>query len=229
MCVTVLLVGVEDPEPRIPGVVFVRARPDEIGQAAETGAGILVLGDEALKDCNPRAVKRMLRRRRRIVILSPVRTGCCRILAWGSEGFHRAAPPGGLAQAVRDALAELNAGLVRPRLGPRDWCKVPPSPGSLAEQALLAVPDLRCLHSVQEWCEALDWPYPTLYRVCRAAFGVPPREVLFWYLDAVVRCTSDGSEEDLATLCGYSSASSLSHAYENRGLKIPAGRVRVEE
>jgi hypothetical protein len=110
-------------------MILMHRKPMEIQQALRTDPRIVVLGDPVLQGRKPRVVRRLLGSRRRVVILHPVRTDPGQILPWAREGFDRVTGPGGLTEAILQALAELNAGLVRPTLDPPDWCKVTPPPG----------------------------------------------------------------------------------------------------
>jgi len=223
MAIKVLLVGVQSPAPRVPEAAFVHSKAPEMDERLPRGCRIVVLGAQPLTGGAER-LTHLLKQRRAVILVCGDRASASRLPAWVRASLTGVVRREELEEAIRAACQELRAGTVRYPMATEDWCRTPPPPGSEAEQACLSVLGLNIPHSVTEWASRLGRSRSSLWRLCRKSLGAPPAAVLSWYLEAQLRLgrSRGHTEEELATMLGYSSQSCLAHALSCRGIRLPS-------
>ena len=199
-----------------------------VGEIAEASAAsrrgtVLVLGDEAIAAVDPMRLPQAARPPRCIVLAVPGRVQRRFVVEWVRGTPVRVVRPGEVGRALQHAVRVP----VRPEIPMCGWA--PPGTGDAEARRLLElVPGLAEL-TVACWAREAGMGARTLLVRCRTYFGLPAKQVLWLYKDAVVaRERRAGLKaEEVPASVGYANEANLRTAYRNRGIPYPrrsAGR-----
>ena len=215
--------------PHIPaplkGLDVRRISRDDLPALRVSGCSIVLLFDDALTLLRPDPVRAAVPPGAEVWLCpADVSTSC--LVDWFQAGFGEVLTLHQVASRLRRAAA----GRRRPRIPPSAW--LPPIVRAVAElePALRLVQQLERPHSVAEWARRLSWSRQRLWRVCMASLRRSPSQVLWLYVEAVVRQgrRRGCSEDTVAEWVGYADASALSHAFRRRGKQVPPRGCRLD-
>jgi hypothetical protein len=218
----VFLVEWEGEAPELPGVLVRRRSAGEVGVSlarADRNA-VLLLGDAALASLDPRTVARTFPGPAWRVLASPAgfREEDLRWRVQGSIEFHdRNHLPEALRRAVRCPPRETPP---RVEVLGRDLAR-----GSALEESYGVLESSVSL-SVEGWARAWGRSRHELDDLWAEGFGLPPREVLWRFRDALVRRerARGTALRGIAVQADYADAPTLLNAYRRRGVPFPTLR-----